>query len=252
MSFDVAAEAYDRFMGRFSIRLAPGFADLAGVGPGQRALDVGCGPGALTGELVRRLGAPQVAAVDPSEPFVEAARSRHPGVDVRSASAEHLPFEVDDFDVALAQLVVHFMRDPVAGLAEMRRVTRPGGVVAACVWDHAGDGGPLNLFWAVARTSDPGIADESQLPGARAGHLAELATAAGLRDVVETSLSADLEQPTFDAWWAPFEGGVGPAGAYVARLDPDDRARLREACRARLGNGPFTVPARAWAVRGLA
>lgn len=252
MSFDVAAEAYDRFMGRFSMRLAAGFADLAGVGPGQRALDVGCGPGALTGELVRRLGADQVAAVDPSESFVEAARSRHPGVDVRSASAEQLPFEADTFDVALAQLVVHFMRDPVAGLAEMRRVTRPGGVVAACVWDHAGGSGPLADFWAVARQSDPGIADESDLPGARAGHLTELSAAAGLRDVVETSLSADLEQPTFDAWWAPFEGGVGPAGAYVARLDPDDRARLREACRARLGDGPFTIPARAWAVRGIA
>jgi len=252
MSFDVAAEAYDRFMGRFSVRLAPGFADLAGVHAGERALDVGCGPGALTGVLVERLGADRVAAVDPSPPFVEAARARHPGVDVRASSAEALPFDDDAFDVVLAQLVVHFMADPVGGLAEMRRVARPGGVVAACVWDHAGDGGPLAAFWAAAREGDPGVADESHLPGARAGHLTELLGAAGLRDVLETSLIADLDQPTFEAWWAPFEGGVGPAGAYVAGLDPDAKVRLRESCRRRLGDGPFSIPARAWAARGTA
>jgi SAM-dependent methyltransferase len=252
VSFDVAAEAYDRFMGRFSSRLAPAFADLAGVQAGQRALDVGCGPGALTSVLVERLGPDRVAAVDPSTPFVEAAQARHPGVDVRQASAEHLPFADGTFDVVLAQLVVHFMADPVGGLIEMRRVTRPGGVVAACVWDHAGEGGPLAAFWAAARAQDPTVADESGLPGARAGHLTELLTAAGMTDVRETSLSADLEQPTFEAWWAPFEGGVGPAGAYVAGLDPDARARLREACRARLGAGPFTIPARAWSATGVA
>ena len=104
-------------------------------------LDVGCGPGALTSELVARVGAVNVVAVDPSVMFVEAARSRHPGVDVRQAAAERLPFTDDEFDAALAQLVVHFMTDPVAGLTEMARVTRPEGVVAACVWDHAGDGG---------------------------------------------------------------------------------------------------------------
>ena len=117
MSFEVAAAAYDRFMGGYSVQLGPGLAELAGVRPGQRALDVGCGPGALTGELVARLGADAVAAVDPSEPFVAAARGRHPGVDVRQASAESLPFADDSFDTALAQLVVHFMRDPIAGSA---------------------------------------------------------------------------------------------------------------------------------------
>ena len=139
--------------------------------PGQRVLDVGCGPGALTAELVARLGPESVAAVDPSAPFVEAARVRHPGVDVRHASAEALPFADRSFDAALAQLVVHFMADPIAGLAEMGRVTRRGGVVAACVWDHAGGLGPLGLFWDVARTLDPTVTDESQLAGARQGHL---------------------------------------------------------------------------------
>ena len=131
MSFDVAAEAYDRFMGRYSRQLSPQLAELAGVDGGQRVLDVGCGPGALTAELVARVGTAAVSAVDPSEPFVEAARARNPGVEVVQASAEALPFPDRTFDAALAQLVVHFMRDPVAGLAEMARVTRRGGVVAA-------------------------------------------------------------------------------------------------------------------------
>ncbi|MEP7225039.1 MAG: class I SAM-dependent methyltransferase, partial [Actinomycetota bacterium] len=143
MSFTVAADAYDRFMGRYSVLLAPQLAALADVVVGQRVLDVGCGPGALTTELVRRLRPAAVTAVDPSEPFVAAARERHPGVRVERASAEHLPFADQAFDAALAQLVVHFMADPVAGLREMARVTRKHGVVAACVWDHAGGQGPL-------------------------------------------------------------------------------------------------------------
>src|SRR4051812_32261226 len=141
-------------MGRYSMPLAPLMADFAGVVPRQRVVDVGCGPGALTSELVRRAGADSVSAVDPSEPFVAAAKERHPGVDVRLASAEQLPFGDDEFDVSLAQLVVHFMADPVKGLGEMRRVTRPGGVVAACVWDHAGGTGPLSPFWEAAHELD--------------------------------------------------------------------------------------------------
>ena len=181
MSFDVAAEAYDAFMGRWSRLLSAPFADLAGVRSGQRALDVGCGTGALTAELVARLGADAVAAADPSAPFVGAMRERFPGVDVREAPAEQLPFADDGFDVTLAQLVVHFMPDPVAGLREMARVTRPGGVVAACVWDHGGQRGPLRDFWAAARTVVPDVDDESELPGTREGHLEELFEAAGLQ-----------------------------------------------------------------------
>ena len=174
MSFDVAAEAYDRYMGLYSTQLSAPFADVARVHPGQRVVDVGCGPGALTAELVARVGPSGVAAVDPSESFVAASRERYPGVDVRQAAAERLPFPDDAFDAALAQLVVHFMQDPVAGLAEMGRVTRPGGSVAACVWDHAGSQGPLRLFWDAARELDPDVADESDLPGTREGHLVEL------------------------------------------------------------------------------
>jgi SAM-dependent methyltransferase len=252
VSFDVAAEAYDRFMGRYSRLLSPPLADLASVQAGQRALDVGCGPGALTAELVARLGASSVAAVDPSQSFVAAIRARFPGVDVHEASAEGLPFADGGFDVALAQLVVHFMADPVAGLTEMTRVVRRDGVVAACVWDHAGERGPLSLFWHAAREIDPGAEDESNLAGVREGQLAALFKTAGLRQIESSVLDASLEHETFDAWWEPFTGGVGPAGSFVARLDPDRQAALRERCRALLPPAPFTIPARAWAARGLA
>ena len=250
MSFAVGADAYDRFMGRYSAPLAPLLADYAGIEPGQRVLDVGCGPGALTAELATRVGPGNVTAVDPSEPFVAAARERHPGVDVRRAEAEALPFVDGEFDAALAQLVVHFMTDPVAGLREMARVTRPGGVVAACVWDHGGSRGPLSLFWNAARELDPDVHDESELAGAREGHLAQLFEEAGLREVEDGAISVTVEHPTFAEWWEPFTLGVGPAGAHVARLDPADRERLRERCRELQPSEPFAVSARAWAVRG--
>ncbi len=251
MSFDVAAEAYDRFMGRYSLLLSSQLADLAGVRGGQRVLDVGCGPGALTAELVTRLGPAAVAAVDPSEPFVSAARARNPGVNVLRASAEQLPFPDHAFDAALAQLVVHFMSDPVAGLAEMARVTRRDGVVAACVWDHGGGRGPLSLFWQAARELDPEVDDESQLAGTHEGHLAELFEAAGLHEIEETALSASLEHASFEAWWEPFTRGVGPAGSYVAGLDAERQAVLREHCRTLLPAAPFVLTARAWATRGV-
>jgi SAM-dependent methyltransferase len=251
VSFNVAAGAYDRFMGRYSELLSPQMAALAGVADGQRVLDVGCGPGALTAELVRRTGPDRVAAVDPSASFVDAARARHPGVDVRLASAEDLPFDDAAFDAALAQLVVHFMTDPVRGVSEMARVVRPAGAIAACVWDHAGDQGPLALFWRVARELDPDVADESNLPGVREGHLASLFREAGVRDVASISLTADLHHASFEAWWEPFEAGVGPAGAYVSGLLPDRRLELRERCRVALPKGSFTITARAWAARGI-
>jgi SAM-dependent methyltransferase len=252
VSFDVAADAYDRFMGRYSSLLSPQLADLAGVRDGQRVLDVGCGPGALTSELVAQLGPSAVAAVDPSAPFVEAVRARYPGVDVRQCSAEDLPFPDDAFDAALAQLVVHFMADPVAGLAEMARVTRPDGVVVACVWDHGGGQGPLSLFWQAARDLDPEVDDESDLSGAREGHLAELFASAGLRQIESTTVSATVVHPSFDEWWEPFTRGVGPAGAHVASLDPERQAELRARCLSLTPMAPFAVTARAWAARGLA
>ncbi|HWG07437.1 MAG TPA: class I SAM-dependent methyltransferase [Solirubrobacteraceae bacterium] len=252
MSFTASAEAYDRFMGRYSVQLGSKLADFAAVARGQRVLDVGCGPGALTTELVGRLGADLVSAVDPSEPFVAAALARHPGISVQRASAEQLPFADESFDATLAQLVVHFMANPLGGLREMARVTRRGGVVAACVWDHGSGQGPLSLFWEAARELEPGVHDESQLMGARPGDLAQLLHAAGLREVEETALSVRVEHSSFDDWWEPFTLGVGPAGSYTAGLDPRRREQLRERCRAKLPAAPFALPARAWTARGLA
>ncbi len=250
MTFAVDGDAYDRFMGRYSVPLAPELADFAAIGAGQRVLDVGCGPGALTSELVKRLGPSAVAAVDPSEPFVAAAQERHPGVSVQRAVAEALPFADDTFDAALAQLVVHFMADPVAGLREMARVTRTGGVVAACVWDHAGGRGPVSVFWKGARELDPGVEDESQLAGARAHHLEQLFRAAGLEEIEEIALTVRVLHPSFEEWWEPFTLGVGPAGAYAKTLSEGRLAALRERCRQLVPEGRFTLTTFAWAARG--
>jgi ubiquinone/menaquinone biosynthesis C-methylase UbiE len=197
------------------------------------------------------LGPEAVSAVDPSEPFVAAVQERYPGVSVQRASAEEVPFGDDAFDAALAQLVVHFMTSPIVGLREMARVTRTDGVVAACVWDHAGDQGPLSLFWDAARQLDPDVVDESQFAGAREGHLARLLQAAGLREIEEDTLSVSLEHGSFEDWWEPFKLGVGPAGAYTTGLIAKRQARLRERCREMLPAAPFVLTARAWAARGL-
>jgi SAM-dependent methyltransferase len=248
VSFDVSADAYTRFMGRYSEPLAARFADLAAVRRGQRVLDVGCGPGALTAELVSRLGASAVCAVDPSEPFAAAVAERLPGVQVSVAAAERLPFPDGVFDAALAQLVVHFMADPVAGLREMGRVTRPGGVIAACVWDHAGGRGPLTAFWRAVRELDPAAPDESGLPGVREGHLARLFAQACLAGLDASTLTVTVSYVTFEQWWQPFTLGVGPAGDYVASLTAPRRRLLRERCRELLNEGPVEVSATAWAV----
>jgi SAM-dependent methyltransferase len=272
MSFEVSADAYTKFMARFSEPLAVQFADLAGVGPAagspdaQRALDVGCGPGALSAELVRRLGS--VHAVDPSEPFVLAARERLrqqtqqvrspdgrpenalPEADVRLAPAEQLPFGDDAFDVTLAQLVVQFMTDPVAGLGEMARVTRPGGVVAACVWDRGGGRSPLSVFWQAVSDLDAVEGESVGSPGVSRGDLARLFAQAGLEVAADTELTVRVPQVGFDEWWEPFTLGVGPAGDYVLALDDEHRERLREHCREILAAGPAVVSATAWAVTG--
>jgi SAM-dependent methyltransferase len=250
MSFAVPAAAYDRFMGRYSAPLAPLFADFAGVIPGQRVLDVGCGPGALTTELVGRVTASHVRAVDPSPGFVEAVRDRLPGVTVELASAETLPFPDDTFDSVLAQLVVHFMSDPVGGIREMGRVAQEGGTVAACVWDHGGGRGPLSLFWDLVADFDPGSAGESEMAGVSEGDLTRIFEAAGLEVVEDTLLTVEVHHATFQDWWEPYTFGVGPAGAYLAGWGEERRERFRAACEERLV-APFTLSASAWATRAV-
>ena len=244
----MAADAYGRFMGRYSEPLARTFVDWCGVEAGQRALDVGCGPGALTGALVDRLGPARVAALDPSREFVAAARTRFPEVDVREAVAEAIPWPDDVFDVAMAELVVHFMADPVAGLREMARVTRPGGMVAACVWDFAGGRSPLTTFWRAVGELRDGHPDEAQSPGARRGELVALAEQAGLRVSEDAALVVSVPYGSFEEWWEPYTHGVGPAGAYVASLDDEERAALRARCEELVPPAPFVIRAAAWAV----
>ena len=250
MSFDVAAEAYDTFMGRFSVPLAVLLADLAGVAPPGRALDVGCGTGALTRELVARLGAGGVAAVDPSDSFVSAVRERFTGVDVRHASAESLPYPDDAFDVTLAELVVHFMTDAAAGVREMVRVTRPGGVVAACVWDFAGARAPQTPFFRAFAAVHPDVEDETERIGGRRGDLDALLRRAGCHDVASTELSVQVAFPTFDEGWEPYTHGVAPAGRQLAALSPADRERVSQRARSDLGAGPIHIAATAWAAHG--
>ncbi len=246
------ADAYSRFMGRFSAPLARAFADWVGIDSPARVLDVGCGPGQLTTELVRRFGARSVSAVDPSPPFVDAVRLQLPDVDVRESAAESLPFDDATFDAALAQLVVHFMTDPPRGVREMARVTRPGGVVAACVWDNAGGRGPLSPFWAAVR--ETGMApptDETQLVGTRERDLPELFEKAGLTEVEGGDVAVTVPIASFEDWWEPYTMGVGSAGDYIARLAPVEQSRLEQTCRRLMPVGPFELTVAAWAARGV-
>jgi SAM-dependent methyltransferase len=173
-------------------------------------------------------------------------------VDVRESAAEQLPFPGGTFDATLAQLVVHFMADPVQGLREMRRVTRPGGTVAACVWDNASGRGPLAAFWSAVRELDPAATGESDLAGVREGHLVSLFTQAGLGSAQAATLTVRVRHASFDDWWQPFTLGVGPAGAYVTSLTPARRAALREQCRHLLPAGTVEITAVAWAATGRA
>ncbi|WP_439939029.1 class I SAM-dependent methyltransferase [Nocardia sp. N13] len=252
MTFEVAGTAYDRYMGRYSRPLAARFGDWLDLAPGQRAIDVGCGPGALTGVLVDRLGADHVAAVDPSAPFVEACRERFPEVDVQRGTAEALPHPDDAFDVAAACLVVHFMTDPVGGLTEMRRVTRDGGWVAATVWDLAGSRAPMAPLWEAAAEVAPEQPDERDFQGGSRDSLVGILEGAGLRDVESVELPVTVTHPSFEEWWEPYLHGVGPAGEMVAALDPDRRTRLEETLRRNLGPGPFDLTAVAYGARGRA
>ncbi|HEX9260773.1 MAG TPA: class I SAM-dependent methyltransferase [Acidimicrobiales bacterium] len=229
------------------------FADSAGVTGGQAALDVGCGPGALTSVLVERLGSEAVGAVDPSEPFVAACRDRHPGVDVRLGRAEAIPFDAARFDVALAQLVLHFVSDAAVAAREMRRVVRPGGTVAACVWDFAEGMQMLRHFWDAALTVDPDAPDEARtMRFGRAGEITSVLQEAGLLDVSETTLVADSAYRDFDELWSGFLAGIGPAGAWCVALSAQARARVHAELFDRLGRptGAFTLVATARSATG--
>ena len=251
MNFASPAEHYDRFMGRYTPELATQLADAAGVTSGTRALDVGCGPGGLTRELVARAGVEHVAAIDPAPQFVEACRERNPGADVRQGAAEDLPWPDGGFDAALSCLVIGFMSDADAGVSEMARVTGPGGAVAACMWDITGGGMTmLRTFWTAVHEVDAGARGEQARAGTAEGDIAARFERAGLEDVTAGALTASADYAGFDDFWDPFTLAVGPAGQFLASLPPEQQERVREGCRAALPDGPFTLDARAWYARG--
>jgi SAM-dependent methyltransferase len=235
-TFATSGSAYDLFMGRYSIPLADLFADAAALERGQTALDVGCGPGALTQVLADRLGTNAVAACDPSPPFVEECAVRVPGVDVRLGRAEQIPFDDDRFDAALAQLVLHFVSDPRAAAAEMSRTVRPGGVVGACVWDFADEMEMLRHFWDAASALDPDAPDEARtLRYGAPGEIVDLFEGVGLVSVAETPLRVQSTYGDFDELWSGFMLGIGPAGAFATSLPEDQRQRLRDDLYRRVG-----------------
>jgi SAM-dependent methyltransferase len=252
VSFTASGDAYDRFMGRYSRELAPRLLAFAGIAEGMRALDVGCGSGSLTSALADRLGAANVAAADPSEPLLAACAARVPGADVRRAPAEELPWPDASFDAVLSQLVLNFVADADAAVAQMRRVTVPGGIVASCTWDYGVGMRMLRTFWDAAGELDPRAPDESSMRYRSEEELASLWERGGLDDVATGPLEVEVAYGSFDDYWEPFTLGVGPAGAFCASLDPQQREALREGCFSRLGSpaGPFSLTARAFAVRG--
>ena len=251
MTFDVAPEVYDAYMGRFSAPLARLFAEWADLPDSGEILDVGSGPGALTAVLVERYDAASVTAIDPSATFVAAIEQRLPGVEARLGAAEALPFPDDSFDASLAALVVHFMADAAAGAAEMVRVTRTGGVVAACVWDQENDRGPFSPYLRAVR-AEAGPRPRRGAPGTRRGDLVRLLEDAGCTDTAEAELEVAVGYETFDGWWDVHVHGTGTIAGALDGLDADAVARVRSRAFADLGEGPFTVRATAWTARGLA
>jgi SAM-dependent methyltransferase len=247
-------ESYDRFMGRYATGLAPMFADAAGVRGGMRVLDVGCGPGALAVELARRIGEGNVAAIDPTPQFVAACQARIPGADVREGLAESLPWDDRIFDAAMCSLVVAWMNDADQGIGEMARVTKPGGTVAAAMWDIPGGGlQMLSYFWDAASAIDPSDDDDEQpSAGVSDGDLVERFRRAGLQGVTGGTLETSVDYATFEDYWEPFTAGGGPAsGAFYASLDDAGKATLRDTVRASLPDAPFTLQGRAWLALGV-
>jgi SAM-dependent methyltransferase len=253
VEFTAAAERYDRFMGRYTRTLAPALVAAAGVRDGMRVLDVGCGPGGLTDALAERVGDGQVAAIDPAAQFVAACRERHPAADVREGVAEELPWDDGSFDATLSCLVLAFMKDADRGVREMGRVTRPGGTVAACMWDIAGGGMTmLSTFWKAVREVDPSAAGEQARPGVTRGDIGDRFRRGGLQDVEDGQLEASADYTSFADFWEPFTFAVGPSGRHLASLSAEQQDHVREACRAALPAGPFSLAARAWYARGAA
>ena len=253
------ADAYERMMGRWSARLALLFIAFARVGGSGRLLDVGCGTGSLVHALAGLPGGSEIVGIDAAQSFIDHCRQRF--ADSRYSfdcgNAMALPYPDDAFDDALSLLVFMFIPQPEKAASEMRRVTRPGGTVAACTWDSGGGGHEMSaVFWQEARRVDPAAEAQADkgLQCNSKGALAALWRETGLEEVTEVALEMRTDFSCFDDYWLPYTAGVGSPGIYVRNLSPEGRGALREALRTRvLGDrpdGPFSFGARAWAVRG--
>ena len=252
------AEAYERFMGRWSRQLAPLLVRFAGLRDGDAVLDVGAGTGALAAAIVTASPTSRVVGIDPAAPYVAVAQAqqRNGRVDFEVGDAQQMRFAAGSFDRTMSLLVVNFIPDARKAVGEMVRVTKPSGTVAAAVWDYGEGMEMLRVFWdeAIALRPADDKKDERHMPFCRPGELAALWRAAGLQDVGEEPLSIQTRFASFDDYWSPFLAKQGPAGGYVSSLREGERDELRARLRRRLlgesPDRPIVLNARAWAVRG--
>jgi SAM-dependent methyltransferase len=250
------ADAYERFMGRWSRRLAPLLIRFGGLSHGERVLDVGCGTGSLSFTLAETDDLAAITGVDLTPGFLDFARARNtdPRVTFEHGDARALPFADNSFDRAFSMLVLHFIPDAPRAVAEMRRVVRPGGTVAAAVWDGYGGMPHLRMIWDIAAVLDPVLERPLFRPMMVPGEMEEAWRAVGLVDIEQTSLMIRVEFSSFEDFWSPFLLGEGPHGQYVVGLAEPARALLQEhARRAYLANrpdGPRSFVSVAWACRG--
>jgi SAM-dependent methyltransferase len=249
---------YERFMGRWSRLLAPPYIEFAAIKNGDRVLDVGTGTGSVASAVEARMPSSEIVGIDPSTDFIAYAQQNANSTRVRFevGDAQALTLEDGSFDHAFALLVLNFIPDTGKAIAEMRRVTRPGGIVSAGVWDYDAGMQMLRFFWDEAVALDPAVKpkDERHMKLSRPGQLGDLWRQAGLVNVKEAPLTIDQPFTSFDDYWAPFTKGAGPAGAHVVSLSAERRGLLETRMRKRLlgdrRDGPFTLTARAWCVRG--
>jgi SAM-dependent methyltransferase len=250
-------DSYERYVGRWSRRVAPMFLDWLGPRPGADWADIGCGTGALSATILDRCAPSSVTGIEPSAGFLKTARQNlGDRATLHQGSATSIPLGDASVDYTVSGLVLNFVADQPAAIVEMSRVTRAGGAVAAYVWDYAGKMELMQHFWAAAVALDAGaaaIAEQHRFPNCSPDPLRALFTNGGLGDVSVAALDLPMPLRSFDDYWEPFLGGAGPAPVYVANLEETARSALRERLRERLptaADGSIALEARAWAVRG--
>lgn len=253
-----AGVSYEQFMARWSRSVAVEFLQWLSIGPGKRWLDVGCGTGALSGQILDLASPSTIVAVDPAGSFIDYARQSYPDERLKFRIGDALYLPVDDgvYDVAVSGLVLNFIPYPVKAVKEMSRTLAEGGMVAAYVWDYAGEMQLLRSFWDTVVALDPAAKEFDEgirFPLCRPDRLQELFSDSGLQDISSRALNVQIRFQTFEDYWMPFLGGTGPAPAYVANLPVGELGTFKQSLRERLpieADGSMILTARAWAVRG--